>query len=320
MVASVLGGFMVMCFCLYTFIPENLRGRTATLPKDGATAARFWGPNDADFDWCEPDYVVLDYVAEFNNTWTNLFYFIPGVIFFCKHTSLTPRGVNVLLFILGTIGVGSAMFHGTLRYRAQLADELPMHWLVIGTAYLLAVRNLQPGSVWKRRSMVIALVLAEVVLTVGLFASDRTSITHNAFRGWLSVTFASGFVSIFFMALYAAREVDAAFSGEKGWEARTAAKLFRTAFFLFVFALSCWICDIMLCPMLHSLPFGIPYPQLHAFCWHGGSAAGVYWLAVIITLRSHADADRSAPKLGWFSGIVPYLIPIPGLRHNLPDV
>eukprot|EP00756_Hemistasia_phaeocysticola_P064205 Hpha_TRINITY_DN7596_c0_g1::TRINITY_DN7596_c0_g1_i2::g.18841::m.18841 len=109
MVACVLGGFMTMCFCLYTFIPEGLRGRTA-LPKSGVAPLRYWGPNDADFDWCEPDYAVSEFVAEFNNTWTNLFYFIPGLIFFWKHSGLMPKGVTLLLFILATIGVGAQTF------------------------------------------------------------------------------------------------------------------------------------------------------------------------------------------------------------------
>eukprot|EP01065_Artemidia_motanka_P051813 TRINITY_DN9196_c0_g1_i1.p1 TRINITY_DN9196_c0_g1~~TRINITY_DN9196_c0_g1_i1.p1 ORF type:complete len:334 (+),score=50.10 TRINITY_DN9196_c0_g1_i1:119-1120(+) len=298
-VGLTLTGVMAVCFCLYTFIPESLRGRTAAAPRSGGE--RMWGPNDADFDWCEPDYAV-PYVAELWNTWTNAFYLVPAVFGWAIHSKIMQRDVGAMLCCLAVIGVGSALFHGTLRYWAQLADELPMHYLVIAAVYTLATRDMAPGSTYRKPAFQLTLVAAELLLTVGLYATARTSLQHQALRGWLSVTFASGFVYIFLGSAQAAKEVDAAFAGQLGWEKGAAVRLFRGAFFLFVGALVCWISDITLCPLLHALPLGLPYPQLHAVAWHGGSAAGVHYLSVLLLLRSRTKLGAPA-VLRWVFGV-----------------
>jgi len=39
-----------------------------------------------------------------------------------------------------------------------------------------------------------------------------------------------------------------------------------------VIAIMAWVTDNLACKALHSLPFGLPYPQLHATVWHTGMA------------------------------------------------
>eukprot|EP01062_Namystynia_karyoxenos_P034910 TRINITY_DN25575_c0_g1_i1.p1 TRINITY_DN25575_c0_g1~~TRINITY_DN25575_c0_g1_i1.p1 ORF type:complete len:365 (+),score=83.57 TRINITY_DN25575_c0_g1_i1:77-1096(+) len=303
-VGATLAGFMAVCFVLYTFIPESLRGRTAAVQKQ---TVRMWGVVDADFNWCEEDYTV-PFLAELWNTVTNAFYLIPGLLGWRFHPWM-PREVAAMLAVLAAIAVGSALFHGTLRYWAQLADELPMHVLVVACVYSLATRDSSSSTSPRRPILVPAIVAAEVALVAGLYATQRTSLPHLALRGWLSVTFASGFVYIFFASAATAREVDAALSGQRGWKNGAAVRLFRGAFALMVAGLFCWICDIMLCPLLHKLPFGLPYPQLHAVMWHGGSAAGVHFIAVLLILHHHAQrqADKPVPGLRWHLGAVPLL-------------
>eukprot|EP01062_Namystynia_karyoxenos_P034911 TRINITY_DN25575_c0_g1_i2.p1 TRINITY_DN25575_c0_g1~~TRINITY_DN25575_c0_g1_i2.p1 ORF type:complete len:387 (+),score=63.08 TRINITY_DN25575_c0_g1_i2:77-1162(+) len=250
-VGATLAGFMAVCFVLYTFIPESLRGRTAAVQKQ---TVRMWGVVDADFNWCEEDYTV-PFLAELWNTVTNAFYLIPGLLGWRFHPWM-PREVAAMLAVLAAIAVGSALFHGTLRYWAQLADELPMHVLVVACVYSLATRDSSSSTSPRRPILVPAIVAAEVALVAGLYATQRTSLPHLALRGWLSVTFASGFVYIFFASAATAREVDAALSGQRGWKNGAAVRLFRGAFALMVAGLFCWICDIMLCPLLHKLTRG----------------------------------------------------------------
>mmetsp|Transcript_66923 Transcript_66923/g.81951 ORF Transcript_66923/g.81951 Transcript_66923/m.81951 type:complete len:127 (+) Transcript_66923:40-420(+) len=88
----------------------------------------YWGPVDSIVDWCEPNYYVTQYIAEFLNTLSS----IPMVIFpligiyLCCKSGVFERRYYVLLFLESIIGIGSVIFHGTLRYNAQLFDEIPM--------------------------------------------------------------------------------------------------------------------------------------------------------------------------------------------------
>ncbi len=110
----------------------------------------FWGKQTATIDWCEANYEVTRYIAEFWNTISNivmivfpiysLFWTYNHIQFAKKNKRLTPFGNNhfsiptsVILVQISLIlvGIGSWMFHMTLLYHMQLLDELPM---IYGTA------------------------------------------------------------------------------------------------------------------------------------------------------------------------------------------
>lgn len=116
----------------------------------------FWGPPTATIDWCEYNYevklpfsqmemphVILVicclqvsyYIAEFWNTITNLWMIIPPLygIHSAIKQNFEKRYILCYLSLL-TIGIGSWLFHMTLRYDMQLLDEIPM---VFGSSILL---------------------------------------------------------------------------------------------------------------------------------------------------------------------------------------
>lgn len=107
----------------------------------------FWTPLGAPalVDWCEPNYAVSPYVAEFWNTLSSLVMVGLGVfgLWRVRHAALRFR-----LGMLGTcvVGFGSAAFHGTLLRVAQAADELPMVWLGLACIWTLADRARAPGE------------------------------------------------------------------------------------------------------------------------------------------------------------------------------
>jgi dihydroceramidase len=77
----------------------------------------------ASIDWCEPNYVVSPYVAEFANTWSSLF-MCATALFALVWKWRQGRELR-FLWIEGcviVIGLGSALFHGTLTFYGQLAD------------------------------------------------------------------------------------------------------------------------------------------------------------------------------------------------------
>ena len=54
------------------------------------------------------------------------------------------------------------------------------------------------------------------------------------------------------------------------------AGLFAASFWSFVVSIVAWLGDTHACALLHNLPYGLPYPQLHALGWHGGTFAGTW--------------------------------------------
>lgn len=88
----------------------------------------FWGPVDASLDWCEPNYAITPYIAEFWNTISAIPMFTWSLVgwYLCYKSGVKEARFKVLLASLGFIGIGSVCFHGTLRFSAQLLDELPM--------------------------------------------------------------------------------------------------------------------------------------------------------------------------------------------------
>ena len=79
------------------------------------------------------------YIAEFWNTLTNLAMIIPALkgLYEVRRQKFESWFANLYLLLLFT-GIGSWMFHMTLRYTSQLMDELPMVW---GSAYMVYCLN-----------------------------------------------------------------------------------------------------------------------------------------------------------------------------------
>jgi len=89
----------------------------------------YWGDTTATLDWCEQNYEVSWYIAEFWNTVTNLSMIIPPIwgIHKCLQRGLETRYLVGFLALL-LVGIGSTMFHMTLQWSMQLLDEIPMVW------------------------------------------------------------------------------------------------------------------------------------------------------------------------------------------------
>ena len=87
----------------------------------------YWGPTTSIIDWCEENYVVSPYIAEWSNTISNSIFLITALYStWCAYRN----GLEFRFLLIGLgfalVGVGSWLFHMTLKYRFQLLDELPM--------------------------------------------------------------------------------------------------------------------------------------------------------------------------------------------------
>lgn len=88
-----------------------------------------WGEPTSTLDWCEQNYEVTRYVAEFWNTITNGVMICTGLKgLYDVHTQGFEKRFHLCFASLLIVGLGSWLFHMTLRYEMQLLDELPMVW------------------------------------------------------------------------------------------------------------------------------------------------------------------------------------------------
>lgn len=98
----------------------------------------YWGPITSSTEWCESNYAVSPYIAEFYNTISNVV-FIAVAAFGFAHT-LRQGFEKRFLFLYAScavIGCGSALFHATLQHAQQQSDETPMVWGMLLYMYVL---------------------------------------------------------------------------------------------------------------------------------------------------------------------------------------
>ena len=79
----------------------------------------FWGNPDASVNFCENDYTKSNYIAEYNNTLSCLFYLIPAFV-------LWNTEMKTISYCLISLATGSALLHATLRFYGQWMDEMSM--------------------------------------------------------------------------------------------------------------------------------------------------------------------------------------------------
>ena len=79
----------------------------------------YWGDPDGSIDFCEENYKENMYVAEYWNTISALIYFLIGMLWiFTKYKKIA--------FSFMFLSLGTALWHGTLRYWGQWMDEVGM--------------------------------------------------------------------------------------------------------------------------------------------------------------------------------------------------
>lgn len=79
----------------------------------------YWGEPDASVSFCEKKYEVTKYIAEYYNTMSAFSYIIVGMLFYFTK-------IKYLSHILLSMGIGTMILHGTLRYYGQWMDEISM--------------------------------------------------------------------------------------------------------------------------------------------------------------------------------------------------
>ena len=97
----------------------------------------YWLPHTSSIDFCEPDYVLSNYIAEPFNVISSLFIVILGLCGIL-HSNVTEESMFLVLFsLIIAVGFGSVLLHATLKAFPQSLDEVPMMWFNVCCYYII---------------------------------------------------------------------------------------------------------------------------------------------------------------------------------------
>ncbi|XP_013387674.1 alkaline ceramidase 3 [Lingula anatina] len=219
----------------------------------------FWGPVTSTVDWCETNYEVSFYIAEFWNTISNVMMILPplvGLLFAVKDAA-EGRIVGCHIGLM-LVGMGSWCFHMTLLYSSQLLDEMPMIW---GTCFLIYTLY-EVGSPPKSHNRILQCVL----LLYCLFVTVVYTTTHNVI--FFQVSYGIMVFAIVACSIQVYRNFE-----HSNFLLVMGILTYGTGFLL-------WNVDNLYCENLRHLrqwlPAALrPLTQMHAW-WHVGAGIGTY--------------------------------------------
>ncbi|KAJ2159220.1 hypothetical protein GGF46_003190 [Coemansia sp. RSA 552] len=231
-----------------------------------APEEHFWGQTTSTIDWCEENYVVCKYIAEFWNTSTNLVFFALA-LFGMWQVRATKQESRFLLCYLGMliVGLGSWLFHMTLQYQWQLADELPM---VYGTCICIFCALQADVKVGTGLYVSLALFAYSAVVT-GVYVQIRKPVFHQ-------VAYA---LEVFVVLIRSAiHQIEVRKTNQTAYTELVHMFWIGAGSFGVSFVL--WNIDNIFCANLRAMRNTLPAPlapllQLHAY-WHIGTALGCY--------------------------------------------
>ncbi|XP_040486817.1 alkaline ceramidase 3 isoform X4 [Ursus maritimus] len=140
----------------------------------------YWGPTTSTLDWCEENYAVTWYIAEFWNTVSNLIMIIPPIFGAIQSVrdGLEKRYIASYL-ALTVVGMGSWCFHMTLKYEMQLLDELPMIYSCCIFVYCMFECFKMKNSV--NYHLLFILVLFSLIVTT-VYLKVKEPVFHQVIR------------------------------------------------------------------------------------------------------------------------------------------
>ena len=276
-----------------------------------------WGTPTASVDWCEDNYTVSYYVAEFFNTLSSVPIALLGLqalwsAWACADAHASRRRRMVAAFTVFVVGVGSVAFHGTLLRWGQVLDEVPMVRAGLPGGYLLSLTRppLLLGvarlQLWSSTSFVFLAVSLQWppgdrrVLPLGIalavYASGATALYFVYGFEYFLVTYVATVAVVIFATARQARLLGAPKQGSPPRMAAAIVRYAAAAAGLYAGGfLVLWIPEQILCgnrlETSHDTVFS--RVSLHAF-FHITSALGPYaWLCFAALGRAKVLGKRA---------------------------
>lgn len=250
----------------------------------------FWGQPTATLDWCESNYEVTYFIAEFWNTLSNLFMIVPPIwSMIVAYKDGIERRYMLCYIFLSMVGIGSWCFHMTLIYEMQLLDEIPMVWGTLVLIYVLTpvvYPKLEGNS-----TVTLALLLYGLTLT-SIYLIFKHPLIHQV-----------GYALLMAIALY----LDICIIRTLPCDT----SLFYTAVALYYTGFAVWNVDNLFCAQLADLRSHLPVifkplTQLHAW-WHCLAGYGSY-VHIYFCVQSRAASQKKYFTWRW-SGLGMRLVP-----------
>ncbi|KAK3847183.1 MAG: ceramidase [Linnemannia gamsii] len=261
----------------------------------------YWSPNTSSIDWCENNYTVSYYIAEFWNSTSSLLIVAIALAGYMNLASYKERRITLLMQAFFVIGVGSVLFHGTLRHKMQLLDELPMLYAAtIGMFICIETRFGEQG-----RWFPIALTAWTVVTTI-IFSTTSGTLQSLSFQITYGTMILTGlyFLRVFHTQRRTIRPNP------------TISLIIRLTAASMISAITLWLIDYNLCVYINGVsPESVLKwnPQFHAW-WHFLSAYAVYCQSVLI-MYYHYDVREMKPDMYMWKGVLPAVTLKPVGKH-----
>ena len=296
----------------------SFRGSAVPIGNDG-----HWGAITSSVDWCELNYIFSHYVAEFWNSSSSLSMVVVGLLGIFLHRKVLETRFLLAFFFVSVLGVGSVLFHGSLKHETQMLDELPMLYAAFTTTFILLENKREPvfGS-W----------LAPFLIIWSLVTSFATLYATGI---WQFLMFHASFGSAEFFSLYRIYKIYSKWMNHPGADSnnpgvgprtekntkqiqRDIKKLFKIGMSSYGIGLFVWQFDLRYCQLLQvwwPAWSGLPNPQFHAW-WHVCVSSGFYLLITLsaydrLVVLRNPSLDHSmiveTPTLEWWCGVVPFV-------------
>jgi len=260
----------------------------------------YWSVSSS-IDWCERNYVVTWFIAEFWNTISAAIIFLCGAIDL-HHALKMKAEMRFIIYSISVmmVGIGTATFHGSLTFIGQLGDELPMVWCMMVLWYIMIVMD-KKGTTSPTLPRVLALysIVFSIVHAVGAF--------HRLFQ-------------LHFVALIA---VTVLFGYRHLGTYGKHPSLWPLAWvYAAVWGGACvvWLMDQFMCAQMHALhvgPVAIPNPQFHAL-WHVLTGYCTHVGMIFVRIMRYMALYDQQPTVHWQWGCWPtiYDLPPKSLSHD----
>lgn len=221
-------------------------------------------------DWCESNYTVLPFVAEFFNTISGVVIYMFSKVFYTKYYRYVYdiQEFSNIHYWLTLVSIGTMLFHGFLLYPFQLLDELPMLYVAAEYIVILQKRLEYKKTVYITRPII---YLASVLVSLSYFYHPNLQIT--LFHTCLDTSI----LIVFVLLRQKLKLVSQTIKKQINYKV-------NIGLFCFVSSICSWLLENMFCQFTQMY-------QLHAW-WHVLSSIGIYQLNGILALISKDDKDN----------------------------
>lgn len=269
----------------------------------------FWGTPTSTIDWCEENYVISPYIAEWSNTLTNSGFILLALYLLSSafRNKLETR-FKLVCMGFGLVGIGSWLFHMTLQYRYQLLDELPMVYATCIPAWSIFCEEIDVAtskitSPTRRKQWAVGLTIfmgANLLTAIYLIFKDPT--IHQA--GYAII---NAIVILFAYRLTIRFVHDPVARRSLQTSMVLGISIFLTGYFV-------WQLDVHFCNFwiyirrsYLRLPLGVLL-ELHGW-WHLLTGLGVYFYIVYLEyLRIYIHGKRDQYRIIWRWSVLPEVV------------